>query len=99
MGRSHDLIVVFHFIDHKRGNVDSRAKIISNPGVRSNPESNPKSNPIRNGYILIISMIVHFIDHKRGDVDVKDLMEELHDITSSITNGDMSTLGFDGGIT
>ena len=41
MGRSHDLIVVFHFIDHKRGNVDSRAKIISNPGVRSNTTTGP----------------------------------------------------------
>ena len=47
----------------------------------------------------MISSILHFIDHKRGDVDVKDLMEELHDITSSITNGEMSTLGFDGKIT
>ena len=26
-------------------------KIISNPGVRSNPESNPESNPIRSGYM------------------------------------------------
>ena len=26
-------------------------KIISNLGVRSNPESNPESNPVRSGYM------------------------------------------------
>ena len=31
--------------------MESRVKLISNPGVRSNPESNPESNPVKSGYM------------------------------------------------